>query len=185
MQLTHVLSRHSFCSGQVQWPKKSKSIQNKEICFTPLKNLTGLQKERKRHKLAIDAESRLKPLKVLSSSSPCAQRASGGGGCSGCSLSCHEGGRRRRSRSCCLQTPGRAGCHQLDKVSHFARRQDYSQGQRLKWLLFELQSPKHSHTAKPRERHPPKPPSPPPPPPPDADTLPDLLFAQRSQHQRG
>lgn len=59
----------------------------------------------------------------------------------------------RRSRSCCLWTPGRAGCHQVDKVSHFARRQDYSQGQRLKWLLFELQSPKHSHTARRRERH--------------------------------
>lgn len=58
----------------------------------------------------------------------------------------------RRSRSRCLQTPGRAGCHQVDKVSHFARRQDYSQGQRLKWLLFELQSPKHSHAARWRER---------------------------------
>lgn len=63
------------------------------------------------------------------------------------------GKHRRRSRCCCLQTPGRAGCHQVDKVSHFARRQDYSQGQRLKWLLFELQSPKHSHTARRRERH--------------------------------
>lgn len=64
-----------------------------------------------------------------------------------------RGRHRRRSRPCCLQTPGRAGCHQVDKVSHFARRQDYSQGQRLKWLLFELQSPKHSHTARQRERH--------------------------------
>lgn len=73
------------------------------------------------------------------------------------------GKHRRRSRSCCLQTPGRAGCHQVDKVSHFARRQDYSQGQRLKWLLFELQSPKHSHAARRRERHtrsPPQPPAP-------------------------
>lgn len=73
------------------------------------------------------------------------------------------GKHRRRSRSCCLQTPGRAGCHQVDKVSHFARRQDYSQGQRLKWLLFELQSPKHSHTARRRERHTRPPPRPPPP----------------------
>lgn len=64
-----------------------------------------------------------------------------------------RGKHRCRSRSCCLQTPGRAGCHQVDKVSHFARRQDYSQGQRLKWLLFELQSPKHSHTVRRRERH--------------------------------
>lgn len=63
------------------------------------------------------------------------------------------GKHRRRNHSCRLQTPGRAGCHQVDKVSHFARRQDYSQGQRLKWLLFELQSPKHSHTARRRERH--------------------------------
>lgn len=92
------------------------------------------------------------------------------------------GKHRRRSRSCCLQTPGRAGCHQVDKVSHFARRQDYSQGQRLKWLLFELQSPKHSHTARRRERHMR---SPAPRPLPDADTLSDSLFAQRSQHRGG
>lgn len=86
-----------------------------------------------------------------------------------------RGKRRCRSGFCCLQTPGRAGCHQVDKVSHFARRQDYSQGQRLKWLLFELQSP-NTRTRREREKSTCTFP--------DTDILLNSLFAQRSQpHQ--
>lgn len=85
-------------------------------------------------------------------SSLCAQWASGEGDCASCSLSCHEGSIAPQPLLLPLDSR-QAGCHQVDKVSHFARRQDYSQGQRLKWLLFELQSPEHSHTARRRERH--------------------------------